>query len=217
MNMESKGPGTIAVPGTGGTVRVIEIPKAARKAFERGTDRAEKGKTDEAIKAFQEALKHCPDYFDAMNDLAVQYIKLGRYEEATDQIEQAIKLSPNSPLPHLNLGILLNEQKRYREASEALHEAIKLDFNNPLAHYHLGLASFNLSDFMGAQLEFEITVEAAAKKIPLSRLYLADIYKRQGRTVDAVKQIESFLHETPDNPYTEAARKELAQLKQNQK
>ena len=124
---------------------------------------------------------------------------------------------PNSPLPHLNLGIVLNEQKQYREASEALHEAIKLDFTNPLAHFNLGLAYFNLLDFMGAQLEFEITVESAAKKIPLSRLYLADVYKRRGRTDDAVKQLELFLHETPDNPYTEAARKELAQLKQNQK
>jgi tetratricopeptide (TPR) repeat protein len=112
---------------------------------------------------------------------------------------------------------VLNEQKRYREASEVLHEAIKLDFNNPLAHYQLGLACFNLSDIMSAQLEFEITVESAAKKIPLARLYLADIYKRQSRTDEAVKQIETFLRETPDNPYTEAARKELAQLKQNQK
>src|SRR5438874_587592 len=144
-------------------------------------------------------------------------MRMGRYQEATDQIEQAKKLEPNSPLPHLNLGIVLNEQKRYREAGEALHEAIKLDFNNPLAHFQLGISCFNLSDLMGAQLEFEITVESAAKKIPLARLYLADIYKRQERTADAVKQLESFLSETSDNPYTESARKELAQLKQNQK
>jgi Tfp pilus assembly protein PilF len=212
--VKDKGPGTIAAPGTVDASRIIEIPKAARKAFERGLEKAEKGKTDEAIKAFQEAIKHHPDYFEAINDLSVQFMKIGRYEDATAQIQNAMKLAPDSPLPHLNLGIVLIEQKHYVEACDALREAIRLDFNNPLSHYQLGLACFNMNDLMRAQVEFEITVESAAKKIPLARLYLADLYKRQSRTADAVNQLESFLRETTENPYTEAAKKELSQLKQ---
>jgi len=200
------------VPGTVDAVHA-EIPKAARKAFERGVEKSQKGKGEEAIQAFQDALSHYPDYFDAMNDLAVEYIKLDRCQEAFPLLDRAVKLEPGSPQPHINLGIAFNKQKRYNEAIEELAQAIHLDFNNPLAHFQLGFACLKISDLMRAQLEFEITIES--KKIPLARLYLADLYKRKDRTSEAIAQIEAFLREAPNHQFAETARKELAQLKQS--
>jgi Tfp pilus assembly protein PilF len=211
---ENVAPGTLAAPGTSSTT-TIEIPKDARKAFEKGISKSEQGKSEDAIKAFQEAIKHYPTYLNAINNLAVEYMKLSRYDEAAQYLETAIKLNSSSSLTHLNMGIILNEKKKFAEAKEHLSKAIELDFRNPLAHYELGVASFQLSDFIQAQMEFETTVSMAANKIPLSRLYLAEIYKRSSRPTDAIAQLEDFLKEnSKDNPYTEVVKQELEKLKQ---
>lgn len=210
-------PGTIAAPGTSKIdINKANIPKDALKAFEKGLERSEKGKSQEAIKCFQDALKRYPSYLDALNNLAVEYIKLTRYDEAKEQLQQAIKIEPASALAHLNMGIIYNEEKHFTQAAAELNEALKIDFKNPLAHYQLGLAAFQLSDFTAAQLEFETTVNMAAQKIPLSRLYLAEIYKRMSRPNDALNQLETFLSENPaDNPYTQVVKEEMEKLKKN--
>lgn len=209
---ESVAPGTLAAPGTSSK---IDIPKDARKAFEKGISKSEQGKSEEAIKAFQEAIRYYPTYLNAINNLAVEYMKLSRYEEAGQQLETALKLDDNAPLTHLNMGIILNQKKKFPEAKEHLNKAIELDFRNPLAHFELGIASFQLSDFTQAQIEFETTVGMAASKIPLSRLYLAEIYKRTLRSKEAMDQLENFLKEnSKENPYTEVVKQELEKLKQ---
>lgn len=210
---ETVAPGTLAAPGTASVT--VEIPKDARKAFEKGINKSEQGKSEEAIKAFQEAIKHYPTYLNAINNLAVEYMKLSRYDEAKEHLETALKLSESSSLTHLNMGIILNQKKNFSEAKNHLNKAIELDFRNPLAHFELGIASFQLSDFTQAQMEFETTVGMAASKIPLSRLYLAEIYKRNSRSRDAMDQLESFLKEnSKENPYTEVVKQELEKLKQ---
>lgn len=199
-----------------GTVDIAQfnVPKDARKAFERGMEKAAKGKREDAVKAFEEAVSIYPDYFEALNNLVVHYIEMKSFDKAKQHLSRAMQLAPESPLPYLNLGILLIEQRFYREAVETLEYSIKLDSTNPLTHYQLGLAYFHIGDLQSAQKQFEFTVEQAARKIPLSRLYLADIYKKLERTDDACTQIEYFLRETPDNPFTEVAKRELSSLKQ---
>ncbi len=192
----------------------LNVPKDARKAFERGIEKAIKGKQEEAVKAFEEAVSIYPDYFDALNNLVVHYIEMKRFDRAKQHLSRAMQLAPESPLPYLNLGILLIEQRFYREAAETLEHSLKLDGTNPLTHYQLGVAYFQTGDLQAAQKHFEFTVEHAARKIPLARLYLADIYKKLERAQDACSQIEHFLRETPDNPFTEVAKKELSILKQ---
>ncbi len=211
---EITAPGTLAAPGTA-SVTEVEIPKDARKAFEKGISKSEQGKSEDAIKAFQDAIKYYPTYLNAINNLAVEYMKLSRYDEAVQYLETAIKLNSNSSLTHLNMGIILNEKKKFAEAKEQLSKAIELDFRNPLAHFELGVASFELNDFIQAQMEFETTIGMAANKIPLSRLYLAEIYKRSSHKTEAINQLETFLKEnTKENPYTEVVKKELEKLKQ---
>lgn len=209
---ERVAPGTLAVPGTASAK--LDIPKDAMKAFEKGLNKSSQGKSEDAIKAFQEAIKYYPTYLDAINNLAVEYMKLSRFDEAIQQLESALKLDSNSALTHLNMGIILNEKKLYKDAKEHLAKATESDFNNPLAHYELGITSFQLSDFTQAQMEFETTVKMAAQKIPLARLYLAEVYKRNAQTTEAIQQLESFLKENKDNPYTQVVKEELGKLKQ---
>lgn len=215
MGAETVAPGTIAVPGTVNANAVNEdIPKNARKAFEKGLSKSQQGKSEDAIKAFSEAIRYYPTYIDAINNLAVEYIQLARYDDAAQQLETALKLQPNLALTNLNMGIVLTEKKKFAEAKEYLNKSIEADFRNPLAHFQLGVCAFQLKDLMQAQMEFETVVTNAAQKIPLSRLYLAEIYKRNSRSTDAVVQLENFLKEnSADNPYTQVVKEELAKLK----
>ncbi|MCS6883984.1 MAG: tetratricopeptide repeat protein [Acidobacteriota bacterium] len=195
-------------------VSQANVPKEARKAFEKGLSKLQRGKVDDAVKSFEEAVSIYPDYFEAVNGLAVQYIELKQYDKARKYLARSMELAPQSPLPYLNLGIFLLEQRFYREAIETLEYSLKLDGANPMTHYQLGIAYFQSGDLEAAQKRFETTVETASRKIPMARLYLADVYKKLGRKEDACTQIEYFLRDVPHSPFTEVAKKELASLRQ---
>lgn len=66
-----------------------------------------KGRTDEAIDNFKEALRHRPLEWsiDAFEDcLANAYLQLGRIEEAIPEYERILRLNPNYPLAHYHLA-----------------------------------------------------------------------------------------------------------------
>jgi tetratricopeptide (TPR) repeat protein len=210
-------PGTISATGTVSVADAanpaMEIPKDARKAYEKGQKKAMQGKSEDAIKAYREAISEYPRYLDAINNLAVEYMKLSRYDEAAAELKKAVEMVPNAPLPHLNLGMVYNEKQDFKLAIEELTRAIELDFENPLSHFQMGIAAFQLNQINQAQMEFELTVKKAGQKIPVSRLYLAEIYKRQSRVGDALNQLESFLRENDEkNQYTPIVKEEIKKL-----
>jgi tetratricopeptide (TPR) repeat protein/DNA-binding winged helix-turn-helix (wHTH) protein len=73
----------------------------------RGCLELKRGRAEEAIEQFKEALRHRPPYWDmdTLEDcLANAYLALGRPDEAIAEYERVLSLNPNYPLAHHHLA-----------------------------------------------------------------------------------------------------------------
>src|SRR5262249_30469259 len=66
----------------------------------------EAGQSADAVRELEHALNIYPDYFRALNDLGVVYMKLDRVEDAARMFDRAIKIAPRVYYPRLNLAII---------------------------------------------------------------------------------------------------------------
>lgn len=103
-----------------------EPPPAARKAAERAGRLAKKGQHDKAIAEFLRALALDPQYYEAENNLALEYKDAGQPELAVSTLKHLTESAPNHALAFNNLAALLCESKRYAEAEAVERQAVKL-------------------------------------------------------------------------------------------
>lgn len=85
-----------------------------------------KGKNDQALKEFNQALILDPKNFDALYNSGLVMLKEKRYNEALENFQKAVELSPKDYKGHLQKGIAYRNLGMYTEASEALSQANKL-------------------------------------------------------------------------------------------
>ena len=76
---------------------------------------AHSGKTQEAIELYESALKTAPDFYDAWNNIAGYYGKLGDYFKAYDCFLKAHELNPGKPKPIYGLALASKDTGKYRE------------------------------------------------------------------------------------------------------
>ncbi|MEW6305431.1 MAG: tetratricopeptide repeat protein [Verrucomicrobiota bacterium] len=100
---------------------------------------AAKGEYEEALKAYQEAMRLDSGLHDVKNNLGNALIKLGRPAEALRIFEElAAQEKPDADLLN-NWGLALSDVGRRDEAIAKYREALKLNPFSPLAHQNLGL------------------------------------------------------------------------------
>lgn len=88
---------------------------------------------EEALRAYEEALKLDPEMALARQGKATVYVELGllsqkegRYQEALEQYKEALLLDPRQPAAYNNVGTLLFLQARWKEAAQFFRRALEL-------------------------------------------------------------------------------------------
>jgi len=102
-----------------------EAPSAAKKAAERAARNASKGQHDKAIAEFQKALAIDPQYYEAENNLALEYRNAGQVDDSIRTLKHLIETAPTRVLAFNNLAALYCELKRYGEAEALERQAIR--------------------------------------------------------------------------------------------
>lgn len=122
-----------------GTAESVETVDAdlGRKFFERGLEFADAFLYEEAVDAFDAALKlgHAP--FETHYCLAGVRKSLSHYEEAETHIRRSLALNPAFAPAHILLGEILKPVGRLEESVEACKRALLLDPNSSAAYYDL--------------------------------------------------------------------------------
>jgi tetratricopeptide (TPR) repeat protein len=95
---------------------------------------------EEALEAYEKAIKLRPDYSLAWNNKGYSLHDLKRYKEALAAYEKALELDPDDPIAWNNKGAALNDLERYEEALEALEKSIELNPEYAKSWKHKGLA-----------------------------------------------------------------------------
>lgn len=83
-----------------GSSPTTQIDQSARAYFNQGEDYAKKKDWDQAITAYQQAVRIDPKFAEAWNNLGYCYRKVKQYDKALDAYKQAIGLKPDFTYPH---------------------------------------------------------------------------------------------------------------------
>jgi tetratricopeptide (TPR) repeat protein len=101
------------------------------------------GKTEEAIKALEEARKENPEDVNLVMTEAQLYIDLKRMDKFEELMKEAVKLDPNNPALFYNLGVVNGNAEKYNEAIEYYKKAVELKSDYRDAYLNLSFAILN--------------------------------------------------------------------------
>jgi tetratricopeptide (TPR) repeat protein len=161
-----------------------------------GTALFKKGRIDEAIAQFREAVRINPDDGEAHNNLGSALFQNGSAEEAIAQFREAVRINPAIADAYSNLGIALYQLGRTEEAVAQYREALKIDPTNAEAHCNLGVVMFHqghIREAMAQYLEALRTNPAYAD----AHYNLGNALFQQGRTEEAMAEFREALRINP--------------------
>ena len=104
------------------------------------------GKLEEAIEAFNKAIKLRPENAEANNNMGNALKEQGRSAEAVVVYRKALSLKPDYAEAYNNLGILLQNQGKRSDAVEAFDNALSINPNYAAAHHNLSDIKIYTSD-----------------------------------------------------------------------
>lgn len=138
-----------------------------------------KGRMDEAMAYFQEALKLDPKLAAAHVNLGLAYAYTQRLDQAVVHFRKALKINPGMFEAHNSLGVALARQGKLKEAVPEFKEALRINPRFAKAHNSLGVVLAQLG-----QLDEAVSHLREAVRINPD-------YGEARRNLDAVLSIQS--------------------------
>ncbi len=147
---------------------------AARAWFSVGYLLIQQGKPEEAIAAYDEAIRLKPDYAEAYNNRGNANDKLGHREDAIADYNQAIQLKPNYAKAYYNRGAVKAKLGHREDAIADYNQAIQLKPDFAEAYYNRGDTKSELGRIDEARQDFEKARDLAHKTSNASLVALAE-------------------------------------------
>jgi tetratricopeptide (TPR) repeat protein len=159
------------------------------------------GMLDEAIRAYNQAIKLKPDYADAYINMGVILKAQGKLAQAIEAYKKSITIDPNYVEAFINMGNALQDQGKLDKAIEAYNKAILLKPDYADAYINMGL-------ILHDQGKFDEAIEAYNKALTLKPNYaeaysnMGNVQKDQGKLNHAISAYKKAL--TFKSDYAEA-------------
>ena len=195
---------------------LAKIPEPARKAYEKSLELSQNGENLKAIEQLKQAVAYHPEFPLALNELGVQYLKVGQVDAASSTLASAVKLVPEDFVPRLHYGIALLNQKRFPQAEQQLREAINRNTRPPTAHMYLGIALLHQKKLAEAQKELEVAVSSKSHEVAAAHRYLGGIYWGNRDYKRAADELETYLRLVPNASDAERTKQAIKDLRTRQ-
>lgn len=206
-----------------------KAPPDALKAYEKGLAAAKKGKSEEAVKHFEQAVKIYPKYPSAWFQLGLAYQTQKQTDEARAAFLQATNVDTKFLPPYLSLASLAFEAQNWPEVLTFTNHILDLD---PLNHtnvtgYILDLDPMNCTEayFYNALANYRLNhidqAEKSALKaehvdlithFPQLHVLLAEIFAEKNNYPGAITELRMYLDLVPNAKEDEYLRQKLAKL-----
>ena len=204
-----------------------DYPQKAVEEYEKAIEDAEKGNAKKAVDRLEKAVELAPDFYQAQNNLGVQYRQLGRYRDAERIFLIARELNKNAAQPLTNLGSMYldegqaqigagkNEEASatFEKAVDLLEQAIQLNAFSAPARYFLGSALFKTTEYDRAETMLARALELDDQMHEV-RLMLVNVYMKQQRYKEVLDQLGAYIENNQDSPQLEAVKNMKAQIEQ---
>ena len=205
-----------------------DLAEELRVVFEAGVAAEKSGRLDEAEKDFQQVLRGGGKVAFVYNNLGIVYQQRGDHVRAIEQFREAIRLQPEYAAPHALLGASLLAAGRVPDALRELERAVRLDPRQTLVRVELAKA-YERANNLGAMADQYRALRELAPQDPeyayqMGRAYLrlaqwcleqmrrldpesprvyeslADAYRAQGRTDEAIRAFQRAAQADPKLP-----------------
>lgn len=190
----------------------LNIPRNARKEFDKANEFLEKQNWTQAIGKLHQAITIYPSFAVAYNNLAVAYARLGEQIEEREALEKAISINDHLPGAYVNLARMNIAANDFAQAEVLLDKASTLDPTDAMTLVLLAYA-----EFMDQQLDEAIATCRRVHSMPQAHAFAhrvaARAFEEKDQTAAALAELQLFLTEEQVGPRAEAARKELAGLR----
>jgi len=203
--------GSTAKPGV---VFVQEVPEAARKQYQRGSELLEKSnKRQEALAALKSAIDLYPQYFDALELLGTEQVKDGDYDAAIPILTKALEINSRAFASCFALGVAQYNIKQLQPAMESFRRALLLNEKSINANLWLGIALRQTSRPDEAETYLRRADVLAESKLPDAHWQLALLFNQLKRFKEAADELEIFLKVQPDARDVELIKKLIKRLR----
>jgi tetratricopeptide (TPR) repeat protein len=167
----------------------------------------------EMIKAYRNAIKYEPGFFEASFNLALTYENLGVADSAKYFYKQTILHNPNLVRAYMRLGRYYEQETNYDDALKQFKEVVKIEPSYFAYTPKLGEPYRYINIIDAVLKEYQTKLELNPKN-PETLLVLARIFNSIGRYGQAQKYYQQIVQLDPKNL---EANRELRNLKRQQK
>lgn len=177
-----------------GVVRAVSPEE--RKALahnERGLGHFEKGRVEQAVREYGEAIRAYPALAAAHNNLGSAHFAAARFEEAAASFRRAAELDPDYGQAHFNLALAHLKLGREREADAALQAAVR-------AYYTAGDTHFKAGRLKEAEESYRGMLQIDPGYVP-ALLRLGLVCNTARRFGEAAENLRLAARREPSNPY----------------
>ena len=188
-----------------------DVPKAARKEFDKGVKSDHDGNRDEAIRHYQKALRTAPEFYPARNNLGSDYLNQGNMAAAAAEFEHVIQNNPTDAAAHFNIANMFLLTGRYRQSLEEALKGLTREPNSAFGHFVLGSAYQRVGDVAQSERALRRALNLDPK-LSSAHLALVNLYLSQHRQADASAELNTFLRDFPNDAYAPKARALLQKI-----
>jgi tetratricopeptide (TPR) repeat protein len=177
-----------------GVVRAVSPEE--RKALahnERGLGHFEKGRVEQAVREYNEAIRAYPALAAAHNNLGSAHFAAGRFEEAAAAFRRAAEIDADYGQAHFNLALAHLKLGREREADAALQAAVR-------AYYTSGDGHFKAGRLKEAEESYRGMLQIDPGYVP-ALLRLGLVCNTARRFEEAARHLRLVAQREPANPY----------------
>jgi hypothetical protein len=192
----------------------MNIPKSARKEFDKASELIARQEWKKAIDRLNRALALYPQYVQAYNNLGVVYARLGDRTSERTALQKAVSLNDHFAPAWVNLARMAIVDRDFPTAETLLDKATTLaptDSQTLLIlanvelmnlHYQQAIATCHKAHSLGQEHSLVHFIAARA-------------FEHQSQISDAIAELNTFLSEEPSGVRADAAHKELSGLQEH--
>jgi predicted CXXCH cytochrome family protein len=156
------------------------------------------GKHAEAIRWYDEALRHSPEFRPATDGLAVALIAAGDLDRAAAVLEKAVASGAADTVALTDLGNVYLKQGKLDAAEQTLTRTLSVNPDTPEADNLLGLALAQKQDWAGAERAFRAAI-SVQPDLAAAHQNLANLLARGGDYPQARYHFEKAIASEPAN------------------
>jgi len=197
-----------------GAVFVQEVPEQARKEYLQSAELLKKERRKEAVEKLKSAIAIFPNYFDALELLGNEYVKIEDYESAVPVLMKAIEVNKRAYHSLYILSVAQYNLKQRAEAIESMRRAITLNHGSVNANLWLGTLLRQTNKFDEAETYLKQADKLAASKSSDVHWQMALLFNQLKRYNEAADELELFLKTQPDSRDAEQIKKLIKRLRQ---